>query len=212
MRTLLILSLLLVSAPRQAKKFSVNPEDLTHPLTVKELSRPDPFWVSITRRFSGEREEQMLRIAESVYPPREDVLQCLRPLRPGGQEPTAQYMWSCGGDKDEAQLPYAITKSAVASFIELSERLRRGEVQSRYSSRTSFSYIAEITHQESYRVGDADVRDVYLVRMSINWHQTCGDVPDLCSMTFSKWRKVVLGGDGSVLAVEGDGPPQVLVS
>lgn len=211
MRILLLLSLVLAAAPRQAQKFTVEPDDLARPLTFKELDEPGEHAVAITRRFSGEREEQMLRAAEAVYPPREDVLRCAHPLPPGRKEPAEPRPWSCG-EADGTQLPYTITKGVVAYFIQHSESLRRGKIQSRWLRRTYFSYVAAVFRHESYRVGDASFNDVYLVTMSLYWHQTCGDVPDMCSMILEKKRKVVLDKNGSVLAVEGDGPVIALFS
>ena len=211
MRTVLLLSLLLTAAPRQAQKFTVDPDDLARPLASKELDESGMHAVSVSRRFNGEREERMLRTAEAVYPPREEVLNCMRPLRPGEKEPTEPLLWSCG-KADGTHLPYAVTKRAVAYFLEHSEALRQGKIQSRWLRRTNFHYGAKVSRHESYRVGDATFKDVYLVMMWLYWHQTCGEVPDMCSMVLEKKRKVVLDSNGAVLAVEGDGGPIPLFS
>jgi hypothetical protein len=211
MRILLLLSFLLVATPQQAQKYTVDPDDLRQPLALKELSEPGLHSVSVSRRFSNEREGELLNIAEAVYSPREVVLKCMRPPRPGEKEPTEPRLWSCG-EADGTDLPYAITKSAVAYFIKHSEALRRGEIQSRYLLKTGFSYDAGISRQDSYRVGDATFRDVYVVTMRLYWHQTCGEVPDMCSMILEKSRKVILDKNGSVLATEGDGAPIPLFS
>jgi len=209
MKIFLLLSFLIVVTPQQAQKFTVDPDELKQPLAFKELTEPGLHAVSITRRFSGEREGKLLSTAEATYPPREEVLKCMRPLRPGEKEPTEPVLWSCG-KSDGTHLPFAITKGAVAYFIKHSDALRRGEIQSRYLQRTSFSYEADISRRESYRVGDAAHRDVYVVTMRLGWHQTCGEVPDMCSMILEKSRKIVLDKNGLILAVEGDGAPMPL--
>jgi hypothetical protein len=215
-KTLLLLSFMLSAVShtfaQQGQKFIIDSEDLAHPLSFKELSRPSPFAVSITRHFSNEKEEQLLRIAEATYPAREDVLKnCQRAIKSGEKDVKDSRLWWCF-EADGARLPFAITKSAVAYYIDLSESLRKGETKSMWQRYTTFSYDADISHQENYRISETTFRDVYIVTMRLFWKETCGDVPDMCSFILDKSRKVGLDKNGSVLAIEGDGMPMPLFS
>lgn len=215
MKGLLSLSFMLAAIPQtfaqQAQKFTIDSEDLAHPLSFKELSEPSPFAVNITRRFSNKEEERLLRIAEAAYPAREDVISCQPPAGSGEKDVKDPRLWWCG-EADGARLPFAITKRTVAYYVELSESLRKGEKKSRWQRYTTFSYDADVSRRESYRVGETTFRDVYIVTMRLYWKQTCGEVPDMCSYILDKSRKVVLDKSGAVLSVEGDGMPAPLFS
>lgn len=216
MKALLSVSLLLFAitqaSPQQSQKFTIDSEDLAQPLSFKELSKPAPHSVDITRHFSNEKEEQLLRTAEATYPTREDVLKnCQFALKSNEKDTKNPRLWWCG-EADGARLPFAITKSAVTYYIDLSESLRKGETKSMWQRYTTFSYDADLSHQESYRMGETTFRDVYIVTMRLFWKETCGDVPDMCSYILNKARTVVLDKNGSVLAIEGDGMPMPLFS
>ena len=73
----------------------------------------------------------------------------------------------------------------------------------------AFSYRATVTAADSIPAAANRPREGYVVDLSMQWSQWCGD---LCALTLGKTRRVWVANDGRVLAVEGDGPTQFVVS
>lgn len=208
MRTFLAFILLLLGSAAShalhAQKYRIEAEDLSRPLAVKELVRPAPHAVKISRQFDNESEEMLMRIAEATYPLASDAGRegdpgCGKALADIIGEPPWWY-----SEFDGVRIPYAVTKSAVAYYLKVSEDFREGRPGAPLlgMKSSSLAYSASITTQENYRPGEAAPRREYAVAMRLEWSQYCGP---LCAMSFSKSRAVVLTAGGDILAVDGDG-------
>lgn len=120
-------------------------------------------------------------------------------------------LWSCN-NFDGVLVPYAITKSAVAYYLEVSKEFGKKRPREPFWSNmksSSLMYSASITRKESYQTGEVTHKDIYVVSMKIEWSQYCGQ---WCAMWVEKSRTIVLDAKGEVLAVEGDGCAPARVS
>src|SRR5262245_61737814 len=117
-RSILPLLFLTISAASQSgQRFIVAEEDLANPLTYKELRRPGNHQVTIVRRFADQKEEKLLQIAEATYPTEDQIKKAPNGLaeRPTG----SKRAWWCNSF-DGVRIPYAITKSAVTYYLDVS--------------------------------------------------------------------------------------------
>ncbi len=147
-----------------------------------------------------ERHLDMVRIAESVYPPRDVVLRHAGRGLDGWRAPSEdERLWWYGADP--VRFPYAITADAVAYFRDLHERLDQGE--SYYGiTRSSFRYRATVDYAIWFVLNDQTFENVNVVRLELSWSHACGT---RCGNFFVKDRVVLIAPDGSVVAVTGDG-------
>ena len=207
MHRLLLLLLLVVPgvARAQTQTFLIDADDLAHPLTMKKLTRADAHAIEISRVFANEKEEKLLQIAEAVYPAEGAVRQARGEASQASQP--EKRLWWCKSF-DNVLVPYAITKRAVAYYLDVQEKFRNGTFGMKMSS-SSLAYSAKIASHESYKVGDSTFANVYVVSMGLGWFQYCGP---LCAMHFTASRTVVLDGDGKVLAVQNDECAPMVVS
>jgi hypothetical protein len=70
-------------------------------------------------------------------------------------------------------------------------------------------YTATVTRADSLPAVANRPRDGYVVEMTLGWGDRCGD---MCSLGFQKKRRVWVSPSGRVMAVEGDGMTQNVVS
>ena len=205
----LFLLLLLTTITQSDQLFIVADEDLAQPLTFKELNRSGRHEVKIIRRFANEKEETLLQIAEATYPTESLV-------KRRSNDPTEvplghERIWWCSSF-DGVRIPFAITKGAVAYYLEVSTEFGKKEPRNPFWTRmknSGLSYSAIVARKELYRVGTGEFRNVYVVTMELSWSQYCGS---LCAMAFNASREVVINGEGKVLAVEKDTCAPTIVS
>jgi hypothetical protein len=186
-------------AAQSPQSFIVDAEDLSHPLTFTELRQSGPHELHLSRRFANAKEEKILRIAEAVY-------SSDQPLKTGSWR-----QWWCSSF-DGVRIPYAITRSAVAYYLDVSEGFRTNNPREPARPTMKFStliYSAKVSWKESYKVGTAEFRNIYLVSLELAWMQYCNA---LCGMMFGTTRNVVVKDDGSVLAIENDSCAPFVVS
>jgi hypothetical protein len=185
--------------------FIIDDEDLAHPLTFKELNRSGKHEVKIVRRFVDEREERLLQIAEATYPTESKVRE--RSKRPAEAPLGNERLWWCSSF-DGVRIPFAITKGAVAYYLDVSTEFGKTKPNP-FMKSSSLTYSASLARKATYRVGTSEFRNVYVVSMELGWSQYCGP---LCAMAFGASRKVVLNEEGKVLAVENDTCAPTIVS
>jgi len=168
------------------------------------------FTESIERNAATPEEENLIAIAEAVYPPREDVIEayCGSPEHLDPDEPL---WWYCGFDG--VRIPYAITGDAVDYYSDLVHEWRDEAATSHpltvFWLRCNFEYGADIEYYETYESREETFSDVYVVMMRLHWSAYCGPV---CAHAFDKYRIVVLTPEGEVLAIFGDGTTSLFVS
>ena len=162
----------------------------------------ESFKVSISRKFADKKEERFLKIAESLYPTAEEKKKnCSKPVL---GNPT-DVDWACGSF-DGVLVPFAVTKSTVIYYLNLTDEFRAGKKQMKTSS---LKYNAEVKFHSNFQLKGEKFTDVYLVSMDFNWSHVCGD---LCALVFGKVRTVIMDKSGKVLLVDGDKETPVMVS
>lgn len=161
----------------------------------------ESFKVSISRKFANKEEERLLKIAEVLYPTAEEKQKkCSKILG----NPT-DVDWACGSF-DGVLVAYAVTKSTINYYLNLTDDFRTGKREMKTSS---LKYNAQIKFHPNFQLKGQKFTNVYLVSMNLNWSQVCGD---LCALIFGKVRTVILDKNGKVLFVDGDEETPVMVS
>ena len=200
----LVLVLASLIAGQADQGFIIDQEDLSHPLTFKELNRSEPHRVKIVRRFADEKEERLVQIAEAAYPLDVRVRGVETPVR-------SKHLWWCSSF-DGVRIPFAITKSAITYYLEVSSEFAKNNGKNP-SGPTMLSsvleYSASLARKQKYKVGAANFSNVYVVSMNLGWVQYCGP---LCAMQFAASRTVVIDENSKVLAVENDSCAPTVVS
>lgn len=172
------------------------------------------FSQSITRVFSNEFEEQLLKKAESVYPSRDSVLKIGQIIKIDSIPETGYWFYRT---IDGIKIPYAITSEAVNYYSNKIEELYKDSTSIIYSAK--FIYKAEVNFYETFKI-DVDrvslaikqpynANNVYVVEMSMEWHHGCGN---LCGLAIWLKRVVVFDSTGILLKVFYDRSATVLVS
>lgn len=198
---LLLLFLTTLTAAQSDQQFLIAEEDLASPLTFKILNRGGNHTARMVRTFADEKEHKLLQIAEATYPT------AIRVKEASGSKAEApqgnERLWWCSSF-DGVRIPYAITKSAVAYYLDVSTEFAKTKPRHAFWTNMKSSelkYSAIVSRKETYRVGKSDFTNVYVVSMKLDWLQYCGN---LCAMKFNATRNVILNEDGKVLAVEND--------
>ena len=164
--------------------------------------------VQIFRKFKNSREEELMRIAEATYPPHQSVVESDRSSEADKKAPN---LW-WHGDFDGVRLPYAITTSAVIYYRQKIREFRAGDFKGSNNIEmlsAHMKYVSSIEYRTTYQADKRELRDVYLVKMQLDWSQFCGGT---CAMAFNRQRTVVLSKAGAVFWVDGDGAQSVIVS
>ncbi len=170
------------------------------------------YTAEILRRYTGETELKLLRIAESVYPPRERVLEVKvgdpfkSPQDVQGNEPLWWY-----ASFEGIRIPYAITTSAVRYYSDLVRAFRDQDFTATNGvaiSQCLMRYTGAISHHRWFTVGGQSFPECYVASMEFTWTQQSGDGE---LMRFVKKRVVILDPKGQVLGVFLDGPTDVQV-
>jgi hypothetical protein len=157
--------------------------------------------LSIERDFDSPEEQELIQIAESIYPAREDVLAVYEVDRLG-EPPDGDLWWYAEGRRE--LIPYAITTEAIEYYTDLMLQWREdppGRVGPNYPT-YRFSYTANMDHHETYENEGQSFIDVYVVTMELDWGSVRGW---LAAGGFTKMRIVVLTPDGEPLGIFGDG-------
>lgn len=164
------------------------------------------FTQDVQRNAESPEEENLIAIAEAVYPAREDVVAVFV-----GEIPEEPLWWY--DTFDDVRIPYAITAEAIEYYSDLVDQWQEEADADCPWCVTwlscSLEYVADIEYHETYENEGETFSDVYVVTMNLHWGAYCGPV---CAHWFEKDRTVVLTPDGEVLNVFGDGPTSFIVS
>lgn len=215
-----IVGALLVSAPAGAATFGRRPPaklptitpagyfvDSSSIKTVLPIDRVEAdgdFTLAIHRKYDDALGSRLLDVAESLYPPRDAIVQRAieRSNEMGGDSANVPLWWQDG--VGVSRVPYAITAAAVAHYMGLTERFRAHNFRGVWDHNlfwTDFKYDATIQFHDHYYLEDTTLTNVYVAEMALSWSFDDGTfVP-----SYHTHRVVIMGRDGSVLHVQGDG-------
>ena len=169
--------------------------------------------VHIVRDVAGPQQAALLRAAEALDPPREDVLALIasRPRFSVREVPPDGPLWWFSAF-DGVRIAYAVTDDALAYYAAMAKAFADGDFSATSGiemTKGGLQYEAGVTHEERLERDGRSFENVDVVRMTLRWFQYCGGE---CAMGFSKERVVVFDASGEVLALFGDGMVDVLVS
>ena len=182
------------------------------PDSLLESSRSGRFHISIARNASNQRERELLAIAESLIPPKEAIEAAGSRLTGGGHvqafaqaklRPGARWWWR---EWDYFWLPYALTSSAIAEYMESIRRLS-------VSPNPFTAGNPGIEHRATLKY-TADVRSLpngagHQAELAVTVDFYCGR---RCALSFTHTRRVTFDGEGRVTKIEGDQPTAYRVS
>jgi len=180
---------------------------------------PDVEWsegdlsVRIVRDVAGPEQAALLRAAEALDPPREDVLALIasRPRFVVRDAPPDGPLWWVSAF-DGVRIAYAVTDDALAYYAATARAFADGDFSATAGIEMTMGglqYEASVGHEERFERDGRSFENVDVVRMTLRWFQYCGGE---CAMGFEKERVVVFDASGVMLAVFGDGMVDVLVS
>lgn len=171
--------------------------------------QPSAFHAMVVRRAATAEGERFLRIAESLYPPRDAVVargtSC-------AEVDATEHPWTASCSL-EPRMPHALTASAVRFHLDRIAAYRRGDFQglTRPLRTGAMRYEAAGEWLPAFELEGRRFTDVHVVRLSLTWRIRNG--PEwYASYSFTKDRIVVFSRGGDVLAVHGDGPTPLAVS
>lgn len=184
--------------------------DVTVPLPALVTDTVGPYRVRLNRQVDSSREFALLA-AEGFTPSIDSVK--AGAARAGRFNPSTvgpgQWWYD---DFDGTRVPYALTADAVRYYLALIDRMATngGRANENFvMTSASFRYVATVTPADSISSEQRRPGDRYVVDLDMQWSQYCGD---LCSLRLEKHRRVWIGTSGRVLASEGDGLTQFVVS
>lgn len=152
----------------------------------------------------------LVRKAETLFPPASEILGYRR-----GQD------GACLSDEplwwytsfDGVRIPYAVTASAVAYYLNLIYLYREGDFDGAGTLPmiyASLEYHAKVHFWQTFITDTAKYDRVYVVEQELRWGSYCGM---LCGLWFTKRRFVIFSEDtGALLGIIGDGVTGVVVS
>lgn len=194
------------------------------PDTVNEVWAQGEFRIAVQRVARTSQERRLMAIAERLYPDTSFILGHARdtghrarldsasrgsfargyriPPRAAGH-PSERWWFD---DFDATWLPYALTSGAVDYYVgrlrDLAARAQSVPEPDNSAFSGLFTYSATIRATQEHGAA-------YVVELSMSWEYYCGM---LCALAFTHRRSVWFDERGNVIRIEGDGPPQTIVS
>ncbi|HYQ88230.1 MAG TPA: hypothetical protein VEU09_01225 [Candidatus Binatia bacterium] len=184
--------------------YYVDPSQADQARPADRVEADGDFTLSIHRTFENPLEARLLGIAESIYPPRERLIdRAIEQTTEIGSDSTRAPLWWCDG-VGVSRVPYAVTAGAVKHYTDLTDRFRAHNFRGAWDHNlfwTEFRYEASIKLHDHYYMADSTASSVYVAEMSLAWSYDDGTFVPV-SLAH---RVVVLSRAGDVISVEGDG-------
>lgn len=160
----------------------------------------------ILRKFSNDEEEELIKIAESIYPRRISIRNQKTLVNNKDSLWWFNYF-------DGIKVPYAITGSAVKYYSDLinfyeSEDFESAETIKNISA--EFKYEAEVNYYSEYEtLQNESFKNVYVVNLNLKWFSYCGS---LCALWIDAKRTVIIDKINKSIYVFGDEHLPIVVS
>lgn len=165
---------------------------------------------SVERISTNDFEKNLIEQAESIYPPRMEVMAAA--VFSNIEIPETGYWYY--NSFDGIYIPYAITVEAINYYGDLIDDIKSGKINTIFLTAT-FEYQAKIEFHNNYSIrnnekDDSDeYKDVYVVEMNLTWENYCGS---LCGLWINKKRTVIFNQSGELQKVYFDGAEPIAVS
>jgi len=181
--------------------------DTTQAAEARPSSREETngeFTLSIQRNCSDSVAARLLGIAESLYPPRDRLIDL---AQENGYEMGADSagvpLWWCDGP-GERRIPYAVTAGAVGHYTRLTELHRAGNIRETETHPLFWSklvYRARIAPRVLVGARATVDPNVYVALLELDWSYDDG----IFEQHARAQRSVTITTEGGVLAIWGDG-------
>nr|WP_319572321.1 hypothetical protein [uncultured Draconibacterium sp.] len=168
----------------------------------------------IERNSDTSFEVELIKKAESYYPPREDLIDATK--WSGMEVPETDYWYY--NHFDGVLIPYCITTEAIDYYSNLIDQYNANKDDVFFIT-AEFTYSANVTHHDTYTSPDKNSKretvapqsfeSVYVVTLDLYWMDYCGPV---CAMWIEKQRIAVFNESGELLEIFMDGTVSVSVS
>ena len=145
--------------------------------------------IRILRIYSTTAEEQLLRKAESFYPP------SARVMDESGEWVDRWWFTSFDGIKINDQ----VTRGALEYYLATIRRFQAGDFEGTIPMQASgLTFHSAIRRASTIVAGGTTYHGVYAAEIEIEWYQYCGNV---CAMGFSRKRIVIFKSMGELIRV-----------
>jgi hypothetical protein len=171
---------------------------------VYRVEADGDFTLSITRKYDDATAAHLLNLAESLYPPRDAIIdRAIERASEIGPDSAGTALWWQDG-LGVSRVPYAVTAGALNFYADLTDRFRAHNFRGAWDHNlfwTDLRYEASIERRAVYYLADTTLTNVYLAEISLSWTYDDGTfVPATLAH-----RLVVMTKDGAVLDIAGDG-------
>ncbi len=168
------------------------------------------FQITVHRNTYHDEWKQLIEKAEACFPPENDIKAAYFFTPPDSvhKEP----LWWCDVF-DGVRIPYGITGSSVAYYIDLIKDFQAGDFsQTGFYVFVSASvvYEASVIFYDSVMIGEKTYKEVYVVEQKLKWNDYLGNTG---ALMFLLERMVIFEKNSfKLIGVIGDGYPMVVVS
>ncbi|MCW1921010.1 hypothetical protein OKA05_00490 [Luteolibacter arcticus] len=160
--------------------------------------------ISIKRTFANDELGKLILAAESLAPPRAEVVSVLEDRgNEAMQRLQPKDLWWYSSF-DSTLIPYALTSGCLTHLTERSNAFVKSVAEGKPiigSKHSKLNYTATAARHEQIELEGQKFRNVTVVTMNLEWSQQ--------SMWFSKKRVVVFDGNGKTVRVFHDGTTDV---
>ena len=176
-----------------------------------QVSTNGHYTIHIHRSFTNLHDSALVAQAEAVYPDHRDIEMAID--HRGSLTPSTEgerHWWHA--QFDGVRIPYSIVTESLLYYLNLIHEFERGDFSHSNGitmDSAGLTYSALVESRVEYSREGRTFTDVYVVTLTLDWYQYCGS---LCAMGFRKEKIVVFSGQGTILAVFGDGKTRYIVS
>jgi hypothetical protein len=186
--------------------------------SLSEVYLDGRFTLRVVREAGSEVEKELLGQAERLLPSPEEIVEATETwmaqrvgsrgvwpeaFQEAAEAPGERWWWR---EWDEFLLPYSLTGATVEHYLDRIRSLAAIPNPFRREGETVPDHRASFLYEASTRSsGTGDV----IVDMRVDLSFWCGR---LCAIRLSHVRVVTFGPGGELISVEGDGPPNYIVS
>lgn len=175
-----------------------------------EVSKKDSHSFSIERKFNGEKQEELIRIAEAIYPQvtgeekhdfdpnKESEYEADRRKEGGYVKPIESKPYWSSSNFDGVKISKIISQRSIAYYRDLVLRYRTSQPVPYRMNSTELTYIATVNSFGSTQVAGKTYENVSVVTLKIKWTQYCGS---LCAGAFNTEKVVVFDRSGKPIAL-----------
>ena len=179
---------------------------------IKAKENKTTYTLFLDRQNNSPQAEHYLRIAESLFPIKEKLLN--KDAAKTENWYFDRIWWS--ETYKENPIPYALTADTINHYLTRYQDLKRNLKDRKYQSewkgsnlnRIELFYTAKVNQEGSFSLDGQSVPKIR-VTLKMKWYEYCGQP---CGWGFEKNREIVFAGKSRVIEIKGDGPTTKWIS